>query len=306
MKDRVLIAGSNGFVGRYLKREFNEDDNIFYTDVIKKDDDNYIACDITKSEQVDDCIQRVKPDVILYLTSQSSVKRSFENPLKTFNINVEGLINTLEAIKKWNIHPYFIFISTIEVYKKSNAKINERTPYLCENPYAISKATGEYLINLYKKLKIIDGIIVQPVAHIGPGQSKEFSISSFAYQLAQLEKDDKNELFVGNLDIVRDIVDVRDVVKFYKFLVTNQPKEFKKIILASGKEYNYQNIIEQLISLSKRKNIKTVTDKKRLRTIDIKYLVASPAYTMSKLGWRPEIPIEKTLSDILNYWREHI
>ncbi|MCK4643626.1 GDP-mannose 4,6-dehydratase [bacterium] len=306
MSNKILVLGSEGFVGLYLKEHFKSNENVFFSDYIQKGEDRYIQCDITDPAETLALVKQVLPDSVIYLTSQSSVKRSFDFPQETFKINIEGLLNTLTSFREVDIQPYFIYISTIEVYKKGNSKINERHTYECDNPYSISKAAGEDIITLYKKLGFIKGIIVQPVSHIGPGQSPQFSISSFAKQIAELDKKGGTELLVGNLDVFRDVLDVRDVVEFYLQLLETLPTDFEKVIVSSGNGYNFKDIVDRLIELSGNDSIKVKVDKKRLRPIDNPYIVASPSYALSKFHWRNKIPMDKTLKDILDYWRSKI
>ena len=306
MMDKTLIIGSEGFVGTYLKNQYKNEKNVFFSDIVDKNEKRYFKVDITNNEEIYNIFKKLKPSTIFFLAAQSSVKLSIENPQLTFKINVEGLLNVLETIKKLKYKPYFIYISTIEVYDTTKGKINERIPYNCKNPYAISKCTGEKLLKFYENIGVIDSIILQPVTHIGPGQGDIFSISSFAKQIALLEKNNQNKIFVGNLDIERDILDVRDVIKFYHKILTDKPTDFEKVIIASGKIYNYRDLLKKLIDLSTKKDIKIVVDKKRLRPVDVKTISVNISYALSKFLWKSEIPIEKTLNDMLNYWREHL
>ncbi len=301
----LLVFGSEGFVGRTFQSIQGAKD-LFLSDISAASKKNYMKCDVRIRTEVDAVLKTVQPSLILYLTAQSSVKRSFDDPCMTFDINIKGLLNILESVKAMGIKPYFVYVSTIEVYRKSNDKITEKTQYAPENPYAISKDAGEKIVNLYKKTGIIDGIIVQPVSHIGPGQTKDFSISSFAYQVASAEKNGGDTVLVGNLDVTRDILDVRDVISFYAKLLQQRPLDLEKMIVSSGNGYRYQEILEMLIGISNKKDLLIRTDPSRLRPVDNNYLVASPSYAISKLGWNREIGIEKTLGDMLEYWRDNI
>ncbi|MCD6579055.1 GDP-mannose 4,6-dehydratase [bacterium] len=302
--DRVLIIGSEGFVGTYLKKKLNGTKNkIFYSDLLYKNDKNYFKMDISDFEEVRSIIKKVKPNVVFFLAAQSSVKQSIENPQYTFKINVEGLINVLESLKEIKTVPYFIFVSTIEVYNSKKGRINEKSSYECNNPYSISKFTGEKLIEYYKNINAIKGIILQPVGHLGPGQRDIFSMSSFAHQIALLEKNNGSKLLVGNLDIGRDLLDVRDVIDFYYKIISEKPDNFEKVILASGNTYQYRNLLDKLLSFSTNNNIKVVIDKKRLRKLDTNIINVSPSYILAKFMWKSSTPIENTLEDMLNYWR---
>ena len=182
--------------------------------------------------------------------------------------------------------------------------INENCPLNPTDPYAVSKITQDFLALQYFNAYGLKTIRIRAFNHVGPGQSPFFVISAFAKKIAEIEKGTLNEITVGNLDSKRDFTDVRDMVKAYSLIIEKgQPGDVYNI--GSGKSYAISEILNKLISFSKKK-IDVKIDKSLLRPIDNPELVCDATKIRKIIDWEPKVPIDKTLEDTLNYWRERV
>ena len=194
---KAFITGINGFVGKYLKDHLEKKNIEVYGVLIEKNKEkNIIQCNILDKEKIKTTISNIKPNIIYHLAAQSSVKSSLENPELTKKINVEGTRNVIEACKNLDNNPRIIFISSGEVYGKNDGRKLKETDELHPlNPYSESKLEAEKLFKEYD----IDTVTLRPFPHAGPGLPEDKVCSSFAKQIAEIEKKKKEKIRVGNL-----------------------------------------------------------------------------------------------------------
>ena len=200
--------------------------------------------------------------------------------------------------------PKILIISSMQVYGNAEElPITEETPLKPASPYAQAKAEQEELCREYMKkgLKII---IIRSANHTGAGQTDEFVWPSFAKQIAEIEAGKRKELITGNLDVERDFMDVKDIVKAYE-LAARKCKQGETYNLCSGKAYNIKKMLETLKSYSE-KEIKVTVDSSRVRKKDVPILYGRNDKFCNSTGWKPEIPLEQTLKELLEYWREKV
>lgn len=311
-----LITGASGFVGNYLAKELLKDSEyqIFGTYLIEesknasdvKDLITFIKLDLTNREEVLRVIEKIKPDGIFHLAAMASVADSFKNPWETIKNNVKSEINLFEGLRNANLlTTKIIIISSSEVYGFVESKfipINENTPFNPINPYAVSKVTCDllgYQYNISYKMPIIRA---RPFNHIGPGQRDGYVVSSFAKQIANIEKGAVEPIIrVGNLDSKRDFTDVRDMVRAYKLLF--EKGEIGEVYnLGRGKSYKISDILNMLLSLSNVK-INIEIDPDKFRPSDMMDNVCDNSKFVMLTQWKPEIMIEQTLKETLDYWR---
>ncbi|MBD3360216.1 NAD-dependent epimerase/dehydratase family protein [Candidatus Peregrinibacteria bacterium] len=289
---KAFITGISGFVGPYLKKELeNRGYKVFGTDISEGD--------IRDKKFVFNKIKEVNPDEIYHLAGFSSVGMSFKEPEKTFEINVEGTRNLLSACKKHAPASKILIVSSAEVYGKASIiPISESEPLKEGSPYSKSRIAQENLIKEFPELFIV---ISRSFNHTGPGQPLYFVLSDFCMQVAEIEKGTcKPRLFTGDLSVVRDFSDVRDVVKAYNvLLIKGIDKEAYNV--GSGKGYSLKELLDKILSFTSKK-IEIRKDPNKMRPIDIPELVADVS-KIKKLGWYPAYSIDKTLEDLLNYWR---
>ena len=320
----ILITGISGFVGSHLAEYIlAEYPKVKIYGLIRwrspLDNINHISKkldlkwgDLLDSFSLEKIIRETKPDVIFHLAAQSYVDFSFLAPVSTLEVNVIGTINLLETIKKIKIEenydPIVHICSSSEVYgqvKKEEIPIKEDNPFRPASPYAVSKVAEDMLGYQYWISWKIKTIRTRLFTHTGPRRGDVFVESSFAKQIAAIEaKKAKPTVYVGNLKSVRTFMDVRDAVRAYWLLVTKcKPGEVYNI---GGKEtMTVGEMLKKLISLSKRRDIKVVIDPKRLRPSDVTLQIPSFDKFRKETGWIPKIKFEKTLVDMLDYWRDY-
>ena len=314
---KVLITGITGFAGSHLanhllsKKDYQVNGTFLIEGSLKnvdkiRDKIKTIRVDLNDSEQVFKIVKDIRPDLVFHLAALAGSGESFVNPAKTVTNNITLEINLLEAIKRNNLlDTKILVISSAEVYglvKKEDLPIDEETPFMPTNPYAVSKLAQDFLGLQYFLSYGLKVVRARPFNHIGPRQSTNFAISSWSSQIAQIEKG-KHEpvLLVGSLEAYRDFTDVRDMAKAYLLLI-EKGKSGDVYNLGSGNSYKISDILKILLSFSKVK-IKVKTDKSLLRPADNPRLVCDSKKFRSLTGWKPQIPLEKTLQDTLDYWR---
>lgn len=317
---KALVTGVTGFAGSYLAQHllstnkyevsgtYLADDSLGCVSEIR-DKMNLVKADLSQEKSVFDIIRDVSPSVIFHLAALTSPADSFKNPTATLNNNISLQVNLLEAVRKYNLsETKILIISSADIYglvAKENLPIDEETPLMPTNPYSVSKIAQDFLGLSYflsYKLKVIR---VRPFNHIGPGQSPNFAVSSFAKQIAEIEKGKKDPyLLVGNLEAKRDFTDVRDMVKAY-VLAVEKGKDGEVYNIGSGVSHKMSEVLNKLISMSS-SEIEIRKDSALLRPGDNPELTCDSGKFNKITDWRPQISLEKTLKDTLDYWRNII
>lgn len=298
---RALITGVEGFVGPYLARELKASGVEVTGTFLNNPPDMDIELhqlDILDASKCDDLIADIQPNLIFHLAGFSSVKQSWEDPELCMKINVDGTRNLLEAVKKAGIDPTILIVSSSEVYgKPEKLPIAEDHPLNPVSPYAKSRLKQEELCRSYE-LKII---ISRSFNHIGPGQLPIFVASDFAQQIADIEQGTQEPVIrTGDLKASRDFTDVRDMVKAYHLAVERcKPGTYN---ICSGKALKIQDILDILLGLSEKK-IKVEQDTEKMRPSEIPEIYGDNTKFYVATGWKPSIPIEDTLKDILEHCR---
>lgn len=312
---RVLITGVSGFAGSFLAEHLlaNSNYEVFGTyhsttpQLFNNSQLQLVKVDLENGEMVDALIHQTKPDIVVHLAALTSPADSFSDPSRTITNNVVGQVNLLEAMRKHNLQAARItIVSSADVYgliKPSDLPIDEETPFRPGNPYGVSKITQDYLGLQYFLSYKLDIVRVRPFNHIGPRQGDRFAIASFAKQIAEIEKGKKEPVMsVGNLEAKKDFTDVRDIVRAYELLF-DKGKTGEAYNLGSGKAYSIQELLDKLLSFSS-VTISIEKDPKLMRPSDTTYLICDNTKLHTATGWKPEVPIDETLKDILDYWRE--
>lgn len=305
---KVLILGASGFVGNYLVQELKSKNYIIYgadiKDTEEKDYEEFFKVDILNTIDIENVLELIKPDYIINLIAISSVKKSWDNPALTFDINVKGTINLLESVNKVSKSSRILLIGSSEEYGNidySSAVLEERSLRPI-NPYAISKLTQEKIANMYKETYGLDIVLTRSFNHIGIGQEKGFVVPDFISQLIEIEKGNKScDLIVGNLSAERDFTDVRDVVRAYR-LILEKGRCGEVYNVGSGKTLSIQNILDLLIELSNI-SVKVAVDKNKFRKIETPKIQSDISKIRSELGWEPQISIKDTLREMLEFER---
>ena len=316
---KVLITGITGMAGSHLADYLINQPGVEIVGTLRwrskteniehlRDRVNFIECELKDPFSVKSLITQSKPDVIFHLAAQSFVPTSWNSPQDTLVNNILSEVNIFEAVRQTDIDPVIQIACSSEEYGlvyPNEVPITENNPIRPLSPYAVSKVSQEYLAYQYHKSYGLKTIVTRTFNHTGPRRGQVFVTSNFARQVVEIEKGLKDPVLeVGNLSAKRDFTDVRDTVRGYWLAVTNGvPGEVYQI--CSGKAYSIQEVIDILISLTKVK-IEVRQDPARMRPSDVPILLGSYEKFREQTGWKPEIPFEQTLRDLLDYWRERI
>lgn len=312
---KLLLTGANGFVGSILLEHLlNAGYQVTCTTTSsekpKSEDYESINLDIRDGQAVENVVKKVKPTHLIHLAAISNVATSFSNPYLTWETNVLGTINVLEAIKSQAPDCFPLFVSSSEVYGaafKSGIPLDEESKCLPLNPYAASKLATEAAIGQYFATSL-RGVIARPFNHIGPGQSPDFVTASFAKQIAMIEQGRQEPIIhVGNLEANRDFLDVHDVCRAYLRLLEHDENALphSNYNICSGRAYKIKSLLEIMLSKSDTA-IEVKLDQARLRPSDIPFAVGCNKRITTDIDWRPERSIEDALTSLLNYWRDHL
>ena len=316
---RVLITGITGFAGSHMAELMLAKKNyeVFGIARWRSDKKNLgsingrvklLEADLLDAHSLDKIILQTRPDYIFHLGAQSFVLASWASPALTLETNVVGTANLFEAVRKAGVNPIIQIACSSEEYglvKKDEVPIKETNPLRPLSPYGVSKIALDYLGYQYFKSYGLKIVRTRGFNHTGPRRGEVFAESSFAKQVAEIEKGKRTPIIeVGNLNAVRDYTDVRDMVKGYYLAVTKgEPGEVYNI--CSGKGRKIKEVLSTLLKLSKVKNIKVQEDPARLRPSDVEVLIGDNNKFRRATGWKPAIPFQKTMEDLLEYWRKH-
>ena len=310
---RVLITGITGFVGRHLRSLFRPPgDSVFgtsYPDQPLPDEADVFFLDMRWERDVYEIVKEVKPEAVYHLAALSNVGHSWEKRRETLETNLLGTLYLLEAVKKFTPGARLLFISSSDVYgfgagdgSTHPGILREKDGARAANPYAFSKLACELLSDFYVRIENLDVVMTRSFPHTGPGQGPDFVCSDWARQVARIERGSAEPVIrVGNLDCERDYSDVRDTVRAYVLLM-RKGRRGEIYNVCSGLGISLRKILDLLLSFSDTK-IKIEVDKRKLRKVDIPLLVGDNSKLRADTGWKPEIPLEKTLRDLLADWR---
>ena len=309
---RSLIIGAAGFVGGYLIKHLQTlGDEVYATKLPseKLEADCHISnLDILDADSTVALISEIKPDRIFHLAAQSSVAVSWKKPALTAQINVVGAINLLEAVRDSGCDPVILLIGSSEEYGSVNTPdgvISEEQQLNPNNIYAATKAAQNRVGWIYHNAYGMKVISVRAFNHFGPGQLPQFVISDFCKQTAEIEGGLHEPVIrVGNLSAKRDFTDVRDIVCAYGALA-EKGRYGETYNVGSGHAAEIRSILDIILSLSSA-DISVEIDKSRFRPVDVPVVQADIRKINADTGWKPEIDINDTIEDTLNYWRNKL
>lgn len=308
---RILITGITGFAGGHLADLLSAKKGVRVYGLSRRparSQKRVYACDMRDSRKLEKILKGVKPDRIFHLAAQSSVTLSWEDPKRTFEQNLMGALNLFEAARKICPRARIQVAGSAQEYgipPNKLRRIDEAVPVNPLSPYAISKAAQDFLACQYSAHYGMRLIRTRAFNHIGPRQSPNFVTSNFARQIALIEAGcQKPEILVGDLEAVRDYTDVRDVVRAY-WMILEKGKPGDVYNIASGQGCTARQILNIYLKLSPVK-IRIRQERSRLRVNDLARLVGDPRKLALATGWKARIPLERSLEDILNFWREKI
>ncbi len=249
-----------------------------------------------------------QPDYVFHLAAQAFVPSSWKDPWTTLENNIRGQLNVLLAAVAMERFPRILVVGSADEYGivfPEELPISETNPLRPNSPYAVSKVAQDMMGYQYYASHKLPVVRVRPFNHIGPGQSPAFVTADFAKQIAEVEAGLREPVMrVGNLEARRDFSDVRDIIRgYYLALSEGEPGEVYN--LGAERSYSIRQVLDGLLALSETR-VTVEQDPTRLRPSDVPEILADCAKFRSRTGWRAEIPLERSLKDILDYWRSRI
>jgi GDPmannose 4,6-dehydratase len=267
--------------------------------------------DLNDSISIDKAIEDTKPDYVFHLAAQSFPKTSFDAPIDTLNVNVQGTVRLLDSCKKYVPKAQIHVCASSEVFGRVSVDklpIDEECSFHPASPYAISKCGTDLVGRFYAEAYDMNVQTTRMFTHTGPRRGDVFAESSFAKQIAMAEAGYIPPIIkVGNLNSLRTIADVRDAVYAYYLLLTYNPIKGAYYNIGGTFHCKIEDILNTLISFSTIKNnFNIVIDPDRLRPIDADLQIPNTIKFRSHTGWEPKISFSQTMQDLLNYWREKV
>lgn len=270
----------------------------------------FIYGDLTDFNMIEKVFKTEKFDGVFHLAAQSHPPTSFIDPRGTFLVNAIGTINIAESIIANQPECRLMFCSTSEVYgavPESAGPINEEFPIMPINPYGVSKAAADLYVRERAKSLQLPFFTTRAFSHTGPRRGKTFSISSDAYQIIRIKKGYQEPIInVGTLSSKRVVMDVRDCVRAY-YLLMQKHEKGEAYNVGGDNLFSMGELLDKMLELSGLAGkVEKKLDPKLVRLIDIPVQICNSQKCRNLTGWKPEIPIEKTLQDLLEYWEKKI
>lgn len=317
LADYVLTNTPYNVVGMLRWQEPMDNLNHLTTRINNKDRVSLYYADLNDYAAISRMLNDVKPDFISHLAAQSYPKTSFNIPIETLTTNIIGTANLLESVRQMKemdgYDPVIHVCSSSEVYGKAKVgeSLSEKTPFHGASPYSISKIGTDYLGQFYGEAYQLRTFITRMGTHSGPRRSDVFFESTVAKQIALIEAGLQEPFIkVGNLSSTRTFQDTRDAVRAYYLLMLQAEMSNIKcgdcFNIAGEEAFKLPEVIEILLGMSTTPNIQVVSDQERFRPIDADYQMFDNTKIKSVIDWKPEIPVKKMLSDLLNHWRNQI
>lgn len=277
----------------------------------RKDRFHLVPGDLNDFASLMGAVETVRPDYVFHLAAQSYPTESFTAPLNTLETNVLGTARLLEALRRVkDIHPVIHVCSSSEVFgrvPKEKLPINEECSFHPASPYSISKIGTDMLGRFHAEAYGQKVLITRMFTHTGPRRGDVFAESTFAKQIAMIEAGLLPPVVsTGNLASLRTWADVRDAVRAYHLLVTVNPLPGECYNIGGTFSCTVGQMLDHLLSLSTRSDIRVETDPGRLRPLDADLQLPDTSKFSRHTGWAPRIPFEQTMQDLLDYWRERI
>jgi GDP-4-dehydro-6-deoxy-D-mannose reductase len=294
----VLVTGARGFVGRYLV-EHLEHTGADVTGWSRQ------QVDLLDRKAVSRAMAELRPGVVYHCAGAAHVGQSFDNITDTLAANVLGTHHVLDALRNAGVSARVLITGSSLVYRQSDRPLNEDDPTGPVTPYAVSKLAQEMLGQRGIKEDRQQVLLTRPFNHTGPRQDPTYAAPSFAQQIAMIEKKRmRPEIVVGNLDASRDLHDVRDTIRAYTTIVERgEPGRVYNV--CSGQAFKIRDVLDRLVAMS-RVPVTVTVDPARYRPSDNLVLWGDRSRIERELGWKPEIQLDQTLTDLLDYWRKEV
>jgi len=314
---RVLVTGVTGFAGSHLVDYMLErgDCEIYGIQRWRSRTENIehfmdritiLECDLRDASSTRDTLETVRPQWIFHLAAQSFVPTSWSAPTESLTTNILSQVNIFEAVRRLGLQCRIQLACSSEEYGMvypDEVPIKETNPLRPLSPYAVSKVAQDMLGYQYWMSWKVDSVRTRGFNHEGPRRGPVFVASDFAKQIADIEKGRKAPIvYVGNLEAKRDFSDVRDMVRAY-WLALEKCEPGDVYNISTGRAWSIREVLDLLLTSTDRK-IEIREDPTRLRPSDVPILIGDSSKFVKQTGWKPQIPFEQTLREMLDYWRQ--
>ena len=292
---RATVTGAGGFVGPHLVAHLRAQGD----DVTEMDLLGPVELDVTDADSVLSRFADAKPEVVYHLAALSHVGQSWSSPGTSFRVNAEGTLHALRACRELDV-PRVVVILSSEVYGNAapeDIPLRETAPLRPVTPYGASKVAADFLALQTFLADGLDVVRVRPFGHTGPGQSDQFVVPALAARIARAEAEGIEEIPVGSLTAVRDLSDVRDVVRAYR-LLAERGEAGEVYNICSGRGVSIQEIADALLAHATRP-IRLVTDPALVRAVDAPRMIGDNTRLRETTGWTPDYTLDQTLADVL-------
>jgi GDP-4-dehydro-6-deoxy-D-mannose reductase len=318
---KILITGIAGFAAKHFLHYLNEKElgsevmGIYNETYPKFENENFegvrislLKINLLDKNKVAAIIEEFNPAYILHLAGRSSVANSWKAPADSVMDNTRFFLNIVETVRILKLNCRILSVGSTEEYGNANAGLPLKETDCPDpaSPYGVARVLQQKLVKIYAESYGVDIVHTRSFNHIGPYQKSDYVISSFAKQIVQQAKKgfSKIELVTGDVNVVRDFSDVRDVVRAYYLLLYKGVKG-ETYNVCSGKGYLIKDMIN-LFSNIIGEHIFHTTDEKNFRPSENKVILGSYKKLMKATGWKPEYSIEDSLRDIIKYWEVHL
>lgn len=313
MNKKFLITGAAGFVAKHFVEYLQK--NSIKASVLGLDIAENVALPIeykkvnlTNKTEIYSILHDFKPDYIVHFASISSVSQSWKEPVNSFVNNTNIFLNLVDSVRLLNLKTRILSIGSSEEYgnyPKEQMPLKETYQLHPDSPYSVARVSQEMLSKIYADKYGVDIVMSRSFNHIGPGQRDVFVIASFIKQLVEISKGNKEAvLSVGNVDVVRDFLDVRDVVDiYYKILTCGKIGEVYNVCSGNGLQ------LRKIIALATEElkvQVEICVDKDKIRPIDNMVIIGDNQKIRTEFNWVPKISIEQSIKDIISFWKETV
>jgi GDP-4-dehydro-6-deoxy-D-mannose reductase len=299
---RALVTGAGGFVGRHLVAHLSAAGD----EVVTLDRHGSRPVDITDPTATSEAVAAAAPEIVYHLAGWANVGSSWQHPREVFDANAVGTLHVLLACRDAGVRRVLV-VGSADLYGRvepHELPLTERSPLRPTSPYAASKAAAEVLALQAYLGSGLETVCARPFNHLGPGQSEDFVAPGLAARIARAERAGRRAIPVGNLSARRDFTDVRDVVRAYRLMVQHgSPGEVYNV--CSGTDVSIEDLANRLL-VHAGGDLELETDPGLLRPVDLPILRGDATKLAEATGWRPELPLEQTLADLLADMRSRV
>jgi len=310
---RALVTGCNGFVGRTLVGRLKAGGfDVRGVDRAESceelDSDTYQSGDLSDAAFVAQLIDSDRTDCIIHLAAQASVRKSFDEPADTLRNDTVPALHILEHLRTTKGRSRVLLVGSADEYgvvAADRMPINEEQPVNPGSPYALAKAIQNQFGVMYRALYGVDAVMTRSFNHTGPGQRPDFVLANFARQVAEIKRGKRDAVIdVGDLEVRRDFLDVRDVCDAYAVLL-KKGRSGETYNVCSGNSYRIRDLLDKMCALAG-VTVTIQVDKTRLRPVDMPELRGDPSKIQEHTGWTAQRPIEETLRAMLEDWDQKL